>query len=110
MPPFTQDPLSAIYVMRALPLKLDSTLTMPVADNGTIYRVQMQVIAQEALTTPLGRLTAWKIVLTILDEKGKPTGQKMGLWISDDARKLPVKLEANLSVGDFRITLKEVRN
>ena len=110
LPPFTQDPLSAIYVMRALPLKLDSTRTMPVADNGTIYHVQMQVIAQEALTTPLGRLTAWKIVLTILDEKSTPTGQTMGLWISDDARKLPVKLEANLSVGDFRITLKEVRN
>lgn len=109
LPAFTQDPLSAIYVIRALPLKLGGTLTMPVADNGTVYRVQVRVVAQEALATPLGRLTAWKIVPTILDAKGKPAGEKMGLWISDDARKLPLKMEADLAVGRFVIVLKDVR-
>jgi len=109
LPAFTQDPLSAIYVIRALPLKLGGTLTMPVADNGTVYRVQVRVVAQEAITTPLGRLTAWKIVPTILDAKGKPAGEKMGLWISDDARKLPLKMEADLAVGRFVIILKDVR-
>lgn len=109
LPPFTQDPLSAIFVMRALPLKLGTKLTMPVADNGKIYRVQVLVVAQEALATPLGRLAAWKIVPTILDERGKPAGQKMGLWISDDGRKLPLKLEADLAVGRFVIVLRDVR-
>jgi hypothetical protein len=109
LPAFTQDPLSAIYVIRALPLKLGGTLTMPVADDGIVYRVRVRVVAQEAIATPLGRLTAWKIVPTILDAKGKPTGEKFGLWISDDARKLPLKMEAELGVGRFVIVLKDVR-
>jgi len=109
LPAYTQDPLSAIYVIRALPLKLGGTVTMPVADNGTVYRVQVRVVAQEAMATPLGRLTAWKIVPTILDAKGKPASEKMGLWISDDARKLPLKMEAELGVGRFVIVLKDVR-
>ena len=109
LPAYTQDPLSAIYVIRALPLKLGSTVTMPVADNGTVYRVHVQVLAQEVIATPLGRLTAWKIVPTILDEAGKPTGEKFGLWISDDARRLPLKMEADLAVGRFVIVLKDVR-
>ena len=109
LPAFTQDPLSAIFVMRALPLKLGTKLTMPVADNGKIYRVQMLVVAQEAVATPLGRLAAWKIVPTILDEQGKPAGQKMGLWISDDPRKLPLKLEAELGVGRFVLVLRDAQ-
>ena len=109
LPAYTQDPLSAIYVIRALPMKLGGTVTMPVANNGTVYRMHVQVLAQEALATPLGRLTAWKIVPTILDEEGKPTGEKLGLWISDDARRLPLKMEADLAVGRFVIVLKDVR-
>jgi Protein of unknown function (DUF3108) len=110
LPPLAQDPLSAIYVLRSHSLKLGATFTMPVVNNGDIYRMDAKVVAKETVATPVGQLPAWKIVPTIFDEQGKPTGQKLGLWISDDARKLPVKLEANLPVGDFVITLKEVRN
>jgi hypothetical protein len=109
LPAYTQDPLSAIYVIRALPLKLGATLTMPVADSGTVNRIRVQVLAQEVIATPVGRLTAWKIVPTILDEKGKPTSEKLGLWISDDARRLPLKMEADLAVGRFVIVLTSVR-
>ena len=110
LPPLAQDPLSAIYVLRSRPLKLGATFTMPVVNNGEIYRMDAKVVAKENVVTPMGQLAAWKIVPTISDEHGKPTGEKLGLWISDDARKLPVKLEADLPVGLFVITLREVRN
>ena len=60
------------------------------------------VVAKETVATPVGHLAAWKLVPTIFDEHGKPTAEKLGLWISDDARKLPV--------GHFVITLNGVRN
>jgi hypothetical protein len=110
LPAMSQDPLSAIYVLRSSPLKLGATITMPVVNNGDIYRMDAKVIAKETVTTSAGQVSSWKIVPTIFDEHGKPTGGKLGLWISDDGRKLPVKLEANLPIGDFRITLREVRN
>ena len=110
LPAMAQDPLSAIYVLRSRPLKLGAAFTMPVVNDGEIYRMDAKVVAKENVVTPMGQLAAWKIVPTISDEHGKPTGEKLGLWISDDARKLPVKLEADLPVGLFVITLKEVRN
>ena len=108
--PQAQDPLSAIYVLRSRPLKLGATFTMPVVNNGDIYQMDAKVVAKETVVTPVGQLAAWKIVPTIADEHGKPSGEKLGLWISDDARKLPVKLEADLPVGHFVITLNGVRN
>jgi hypothetical protein len=110
LPAMAQDPLSAIYVLRSSPLKLGATFTMPVVNNGDIYRMDAKVVAKETVVTPVGQLAAWKIVPTIFDEHGKPTGEKLGLWISDDARKLPVRLEADLPVGPFVIALKGVRN
>jgi hypothetical protein len=109
LPPLAQDPLSAIYVLRASPLKLGATFSMPVVNDGTVYRMDAKVVANEVVVSPLGRTSAWKIVPVIFDESGKPTGQALGLWISDDARKLPVKLDADLPVGHFVIVLKDVR-
>jgi hypothetical protein len=31
------------------------------------------------------------------------------MWISDDARRLPLKIEAQLAVGTFTVTLRSVR-
>jgi hypothetical protein len=107
LPPFTQDPLSAIYVLRALPLRQGLKLNMPVADNGQFYKVQIEITSRETITTPYGTYPAWRVTPVILTQAGKPAGEKMGLWISDDARRLPLKLEAELSVGRFVILLRD---
>jgi hypothetical protein len=108
LPRQAQDPLSAIYVLRSRPLKIGAIFTMPVVDNGKVYRMEARVVARELVAAPVGPLNAWKIVPTISDGHGRPTGEKLSLWISDDARKLPVKLEADLSVGRFVIVLRDV--
>ncbi len=33
----------------------------------------------------------------------------MAVWISTDARRLPVRLQADLPVGNFNLVLREVR-
>src|SRR5206468_3288685 len=48
------DPLSAIYVVRALPLKAGQPpFTMPVVDGSDVYSVRWQVAGPEPITTPL---------------------------------------------------------
>jgi hypothetical protein len=109
LPAYTQDALSAIYVIRAIPLKQGAAITMPVSDSGRTYKVQVNVGPREPLRTGLGTTTAWRVTPVIFDEKGKPNDRPMTLWISDDERKLPVKLMADLAVGSFQLTLREAR-
>src|SRR5215203_44972 len=54
VPPFTQDALSAIYVMRALPLKVGAKETIPISTGGRSYRAQVTVAGIEALKTGAG--------------------------------------------------------
>jgi hypothetical protein len=107
--PVTQDALSAIYVLRAIPLKDGDRMTMPVTDNGRNYKVLFDVGGLEQVKTPIGQQSAWRVKLSVFDDKSKPVGRNIAIWMSDDARRLPVKLQAELPVGSFNLTLREVR-
>lgn len=107
LPAYAQDALSAIYVLRALPLKPGASISMPVSDSGKVYKVQVTVGSREQVRAGIGTVSAWKVTPTIFDERGQPSGRTMALWISDDERRLPVKLQADLAVGTFQLTLRE---
>ena len=107
LPRNTQDSLSALYVLRCIPMKAGDKFNMPVTDAGDVYKVQMQVVALESLKTPLGTMNALKIVPLITGAKGEPP-RGLAIWISDDARRLPLKIEAQLAVGRFVVSLRKV--
>jgi hypothetical protein len=109
LPPYTQDVLSAICVLRAIPLKEGGKMTMPVSDNGAVNSVRVTIGAREQVKTRLGTIAAWHITPVIVDDKGVPVGRGLAVWISDDARRWPVKLEGELAVGRFVVTLRNVK-
>jgi hypothetical protein len=109
MPPLTQDALSAIYALRAAAIKTGDRIAIPVSDDGLIYTVQGDVDAPERVAAPIGALSAWKVRLTVVDAKHQPVGSNIAIWLSDDARRLPMKLQADLPVGNFNLLLREVR-
>jgi hypothetical protein len=107
--PVAQDALSAIYVLRAVPFKTGDRMTMPVSDAGTNYKGQFEIGPSERVKTGIGELTAWRIKLTLFDDQNRAVGRNLALWISDDARRLPVKLQAELTVGSFNLILRDAR-
>ncbi len=105
--PYSQDPLGAIYVLRALALKAGDKFAVPICDAGETYSVQVSVAAPEMVKSGIGQVRAWKITPTLPAQQG--TGaRRLTLWLSDDARRLPVKMQAQLAVGSFDLTLTKV--
>jgi hypothetical protein len=109
VPALTQDALSAIYVMRSIPFKAGEHMTMPVSDDGVTYRMGIDVEAPERVTTPLGVLNAWKVRPVLTDDKGQTVGKNLAVWIADDARRYPLKIQAEVAVGTFNLILREAR-
>lgn len=107
--PVAQDALSAIYVLRAIPFKAGDRMTMPVSDNGINYKGQFEIGAPERVKTGAGEVSAWRLRLSLFDDKNQPVGRNMAIWLSDDARRLPVKLQADLAVGSFNLVLRDAR-
>ncbi len=109
VPPYTQDALGAIFVLRALPFKQGDMMTMPVTSGGDVYRARINYGGVESIKTDAGTFPAWKVAISAIDQDGRPAARSMHVWFSNDARRLPVKIEAGLAVGAFTLTLAGVR-
>jgi hypothetical protein len=105
--PVVQDALSALYVIRAVTLKAGDRMTMPISDNGGTFRAQLSVAGTERVKAPIGEMNAWKVSATVSDEANRQVGRPMTFWISDDARRLPVKVQLDLAVGSFVVALRQ---
>ncbi len=108
--PSTLDPLSVLYVLRTLPLSEGKTTSVPFASNGKNYRLNLTVGRREPVATGLGQLQAWRLTPKVQDESGNPaTTRNLTLWMSDDVRRLPLRMEVELPVGGFAVTLSSVK-
>jgi hypothetical protein len=110
IPAGTQDGLAVLYAVRARQFKPGERFSIPVADGGALYTVQIEVLSLDPVTVPAGRFDAWNLKVGIVDADKQPVWRNNAAWISNDARRLPVKLQAELPVGHFLLTLKDVRN
>jgi hypothetical protein len=103
----TQDVLAAIYGLRTIPLKAGARLTIPITDDGVKYTMTIDVVGEERIKTPFGETGAWKIIPVVADEQGQPVGRNLGIWISNDARRYPLKMQAELPLGTFVLLLRD---
>ena len=109
VPPETQDGLAVLYALRTRAFKAGDRVVTPVADSGSLYTVTATVSAPETVRVPLGEFSAWKLNVSIVDGQRQAVWKDVAIWISNDARRLPVKLQAELSIGHFVLALREAR-
>lgn len=106
LPRFTQDVLSAIYALRAVPLRANAGFTMPVCDSGKLYRVRFNIGGVESVRAGSASVPAFRVTPSITDASGRTVGRPIRLWISADARQIPLKVEVELAVGSITLTLR----
>ena len=109
IPAQAEDGLAAFYILRARGVKAGERFTIPVADSGSPFNVQFTVGAVEQIKVPVGTMPAWNIAIALTDSKGDLFWTDTVVWMSTDARRLPLKLQARLPVGHFVLALKDVR-
>jgi hypothetical protein len=108
-PPQVQDGLSALYVLRAMAFRPGTRFVMPITDEGFLYNMHVNTGPEERVRVPAGEFAAWNLQVAIVDAEGLPAATKAAVWISTDARRLPVKLEAQLPVGNFVLALRDAQ-
>lgn len=110
MPPFCQDGISALYYLRVVPFPSEGVITVPVVSEGKTWDAEVSVVRREILNTPMGRV---QTVVLKPETKYQGVLQKKGdsfLWLTDDERRIPVRLEAKVKVGSVVASLKEIEN
>lgn len=105
--PFTQDGLSSFFYVRTLPLELGKTYEFPLVNNGKLRTVRVTALRKEELRTKVGTFNT--IVVkpeVVLDGVLQSYGDSF-LWISDDANREILKIDAKIKVGSVIGYLRE---
>ena len=97
------DVLSAFFVLRARGVAPGQPLQVPLFDNGKRYLLKVDWLGRELLDLPppFGRKTPTIVVEPLLAE-GTGLFVKEGrlkLWLTDDARRVPVRLRTRVAIG-----------
>jgi hypothetical protein len=105
----TQDVVSGIYSLRLLPLAVGKKFEITVSDSGLVFDVPVRVTAREIQKTVLGKVWCYRVEPDVfgpghmVEDKGA-----MMIWITDDARKIPVRSRIDTTFGRVEVRLKSV--
>lgn len=107
----THDLISSLYHLRRLPLAVGKSFELNVSDSGLIYDIPVKVTARERQKTIFGNVWCFRVEPQIfgrnrlIEKEGNMT-----IWITDDARRLPIRSQVNSPVGRVEIKLKSAKN
>lgn len=99
------DPLSSFYHVRSLQMKPERSVFLEVFDNRRVSTVEVRVLRRERIRTRLGVFDTIVIRPMTQAENTFIRRGDMHIWLTDDQRRLPVKMQTRLVVGNITATL-----
>jgi hypothetical protein len=104
-------PVSGAMMALSQPLKPGDSLSFDSFSGTTRYIFELKVVRRERIGTPLGEFDAFRIVPSVTylsDGKINDEVHDTTLWVSADARRLPLRVESAVFIGSVRIDLVKV--
>ena len=108
--PLTRDLYSALYFLRAHiknPQPGD-VYTLPIQDLDRPMTLHLKVLERAEMETFVGKVKALHVQPVLDGKKEGRQKDRVHIWVTDDDRRLPVKIQVRLALGSFTATLQAV--
>jgi hypothetical protein len=99
IPECVHDPLSALYLFRQTTLRENFSSTFVLANDDKIREVRSVVEKQEIIQTSSGKAAVWRINTAALMGGLFKEGGQFKIWLSEDAKKVPIQFEVKVRLG-----------
>jgi hypothetical protein len=108
--PNTRDELTTFYYLRTLDLVPGQVFDLPNTDGNQVRTLRITVGKKETINTPAGSFPAIQVSVDMANAASIFSGKVQAkLWLSDDARRMVIRLETSLAVGSLAADLVEYR-
>ncbi|RPJ76728.1 MAG: DUF3108 domain-containing protein [Acidobacteria bacterium] len=105
LPPQGRDGLSAFLYARTLPLAPGFKTAFPVLEGGRTYTVSLAAEGTERIGKGADAVDALRVVPQFLGSGGRQRALKITLFLSPDARRVPILILLDAGFGSFRLEL-----
>lgn len=103
------DPIGAIYHFRYRDLAVGDTIRINVFDGKHIRPFAVRVSGPVTKKVPAGKFECLALLPTSLDgKKLTKSGDMLRIWLTNDARRLPVQIEQRINYGMLVLRLSEI--
>lgn len=108
MPDCIQDVISAVYCARNInfdQFKKDDKIPFKLFLDNEIYDMYIRYLGKEDIKTKFGKFKTHKFRPLLVKGSIFEGGEKMTVWVSDDANHIPVRLESPIIVGSVKMDM-----
>ena len=110
VPERVQDALSSLYYVRTRQdFLVDKPIVIAVHDNEKTWSVEVYTVGREKIRTPAGEFDTVKIKTYPKYEGVFMHKGEIYIWLTDDARKIPVLMKSKISIGSIMATLTGIQ-
>jgi len=113
VPNCVQDVLSAIYYARNIDFnkyKVDDKIPFSMFLDNQVYNLYIRYLGKEVIKTRYGKFRAIKFKPLLVKGTMFEGGEKMEVWVSDDANHIPLRVESPIVVGSVKVDMMQYRN
>jgi hypothetical protein len=113
VPNCVQDVLSSIYYARNIDFnkyKEGDKIPFTMFLDNEVYNLYIKYIGKETVKTRYGKFRAIKFKPLLVKGTLFQGGEKMTVWVSDDANHIPLRVESPIVVGSIKVDMMQYRN
>ncbi len=113
VPQCVQDVMSSMYYARNVDfshLKPGDKIPFSMFLDNEVHELYIRYLGKETVKTKYGKFRAIKFKPLLLKGTIFEGGEKMTVWVSDDANHIPVRVESPIAVGSVIVDMIDFRN
>jgi hypothetical protein len=113
VPACIQDVLSSLYYARNINFdkyKPGDKISFNMFIDNEVYAMYIRYVGRETVKTRYGKFKAIKFKPLLIKGTVFEGGEKMNVWVSDDANHIPLRVESPLSVGSIKVDMMGYKN
>jgi hypothetical protein len=101
----TFDPLTSFYYIRTVKLDVGRSVYVDIFDSKKVWNVEVQVLRREKIRTQLGNFDTVVIKPLMKSEGIFNRKGDIYIWLTDDLKRIPVKVQTKVVIGSVTATL-----
>ena len=113
VPDCVQDVLSAVYYARNIDFSKyqpNDKIPFNMFLDNEVFNMYVRYLGKETVKTKYGKFRAIKFKPLLIKGTIFQGGEKMTVWVSDDANRVPVRIESPIVVGKVKVDMMGSKN
>jgi uncharacterized protein DUF3108 len=113
VPDCIQDVISSIYYARNIDFskyKKDDKIPFSMFLDNEVFNMYIRYHGKETIKTKYGKFKAIKFKPLLIKGTIFEGGEKMTVWVSDDANHIPLRIESPITIGSVKIDMMGYKN